>query len=108
MEKIDFFSKISAILKDCENEVISLVKANGGKIKLPVDDEDKCSLVLPCYDVNGDTYYTTITSVNVVTSKIEGDWIELETDEGYTYTLGRFADTPIIDIYDYIWGLLRQ
>ena len=108
MEKIDFYSKMSAVLKDCENEVINLIKANGGKVELPVDDEYKFSLVLPCYDINGDTYNTTITSVNVATNEIAGDWIELETGEGCTYQLGKFADTPIIYIYDYIWGVLHQ
>lgn len=107
MEKIDFYSKMSAVLKDCENEVINLIKANGGKVELPVNNDELFSLVLPCYDINGDTYNTTITSVEVISSET-GDWLELETENGCNYQLGRFADTPIIYIYDYIWGVLHQ
>lgn len=106
MEKIDFYAKMSAVLTDCEHEVINLIKANGGKIELPVDDEYNFSLVLSCYDINGDTYNTTITSINVATSEIAGDWIELETGEGCTYQLDKFTDTSIIYIYDYIWGVI--
>lgn len=108
MEKIDFYSKVSAILKDCENEVINLVKANGGEVELPVNDDNLFSLVLPCYDINGDTYNTTITTIRVISSETTGDWLELETENGCNYQLGRFADTPIIYIYDYIWGVLHQ
>ena len=108
MQKIDFYSKMSAVLKDCENEVISLIKANGGKVELPVNNDELFSLVLPCYDINGDTYNTTITSVSVISSETTGDWLELETENGCNYQLGKFADTPIIYIYDYIWGVLHQ
>ena len=107
MEKIDFYSKVSAILKDCEKEVINLIKDNGGEIELPVNDDNLLSLVLPCYDINGDTYNTTITNIKVISSET-GDWLELETENGCNYHLGRFADTPIIYIYDYIWALLHQ
>ena len=108
MQKIDFYSKMSAVLKDCENEVINLIKANGGKVELPVNNDELFSLVLPCYDINGDTYNTTITSVSVISSETTGDWLELETENGCNYQLGKFADTPIIYIYDYIWGVLHQ
>ena len=108
MQKIDFYSKMSAVLKDCENEVINLIKANGGKVELPVNNDELFSLVLPCYDINGDTYNTTITSVSVISSETTGDWLELETENGCNYQLGKFADTPIIYIYDYIWALLHQ
>lgn len=108
MQKIDFYSKMSAVLKDCENEVINLIKANGGKVELPVNNDELFSLVLPCYDINGDTYNTTITSVSVISSEKTGDWLELETENGCNYQLGKFADTPIIYIYDYIWGVLHQ
>lgn len=107
MEKIDFYSKVSAILKDCEKEVINLIKDNGGEIELPVNDDNLLSLVLPCYDINGDTYNTTITNIKVISSET-GDWLELETENGCNYQLGKFADTPIIYIYDYIWGVLHQ
>ena len=108
MEKIDFYSKMSAVLKDCENEVINLIKANGGKIELPVDDDELFSLVLSCYDINDDTYNTTIASIKVISSETAGDWLELETENGCNYHLGRFTDTSIIYIYDYIWGRLHQ
>lgn len=108
MEKIDFYSKMSAVLNDCEKEVINLIKANGGEVELPVNDDELFSLVLPCYDINGDTYNTTITSIKVISSETAGDWLELETENGCNYQLGRFADAPIIYIYDYIWGILHQ
>lgn len=107
MEKIDFYSKVSAILKDCEKEVISLIKANGGEIELPVNDDYHISLVLPCYDINGETYESLITSIKVISSET-GDWLELETENGCNYQLGRFADTPIIYIYDYLWTFLGK
>ena len=107
MEKIDFFSKMSAVLKDCENEVINLIKSNGGKIELPVNDNNLVSMVLPTYFSNGDICDSTITSIRVISSNT-GDWLELETEDNEVKQLGAFADNPILYIYDYIWALLHQ
>ena len=102
MEKIDFFSKMSAVLKDCENEVINLIKSNGGKIELPVNDNNLVSMVLPTYFSNGDICDSTITSIRVISSNT-GDWLELETEDNEVKQLGAFADNPILYIYDYIY-----
>ena len=107
MEKIDFFSKMSAVLKDCENEVINLIKSNGGKIELPVNDNNLVSMVLPTYFSNGDICDSTITSIRVISSNT-GDWLELETEDNEVKQLGAFADNPILYIYDDIWALLHQ
>ena len=107
MEKIDFYSKVSAILKDCEKEVISLIKDNGGEIELPVNDDNLFSMVLPTYFSNGDICDSTITSIRVISSDT-GDWLELETEDNEVKQLGAFADNPILYIYDYLWHFLTR
>ena len=65
MEKVNYHRQVMDILDKCEEDIITLVNENGGEIEVPYDDDANLDLELPCYDSNGDTYYTTITKVKV-------------------------------------------
>lgn len=105
MEKVNYHRQVMDIIDKCENDIITLVNENGGEIEVPYDDDANLDLELPCYDSNGDTYYTTITKVKVRQNSHREDYLELETNVGGCYPTTRFADIAMVYLYEHLWKI---
>ena len=102
---INYYQKMRDIEEDCRLQVMSMLEKTNGVCEF--DTENNIPLILPYYDINGETTNVAIEKVEITTTFTNHKTINIYTEHGRCCRISEFADNPIIFIYEKLYETLN-